>query len=169
MIAGALVVVFGIDFCCYCCCCWCGCCCFCLVVVYTAAVFVVLEPVDFDVGPACLADPCHRPWLHVDGSMGGSVVFSKRHRGLLRGVELADSVRAPSLPPCHSLCPSLPFPLCLTTALLRYLTYSRFPSSGVAVFLLQVTVNPHKMLSVPLQTSMLLTARKGDLEASSGK
>ncbi len=30
--------------------------------------------------------------------------------------------------------------------------------------LAQVTVNPHKMLSVPLQTSMLLTARKGDLE-----
>ena len=30
--------------------------------------------------------------------------------------------------------------------------------------LAQVTVNPHKMLSVPLQTSMLLTACKGDLE-----
>jgi len=31
-------------------------------------------------------------WLHVDGSYGGSVLFSRRHRGLVDGVELADSV-----------------------------------------------------------------------------
>jgi glutamate/tyrosine decarboxylase-like PLP-dependent enzyme len=30
-------------------------------------------------------------WLHVDGALGGSVLLSRRHRGLLRGAEQADS------------------------------------------------------------------------------
>ncbi len=33
----------------------------------------------------------HGAWLHVDGSYGGSVSLSERHRGLLDGCELADS------------------------------------------------------------------------------
>ncbi|DAC30001.1 MAG TPA: glutamate decarboxylase [Candidatus Poseidoniaceae archaeon] len=31
-------------------------------------------------------------WLHVDAAWGGSCLFSKRHRGLMDGIELADSV-----------------------------------------------------------------------------
>ncbi len=31
-------------------------------------------------------------WFHVDGAFGAAVVFSNRHRGLLEGIELADSI-----------------------------------------------------------------------------
>lgn len=31
-------------------------------------------------------------WLHVDGAWGGSVLMSKTHRSLLKGIELADSM-----------------------------------------------------------------------------
>ena len=34
----------------------------------------------------------HQLWLHVDGAYGGSVIFSDRHRDLVRGIELADSL-----------------------------------------------------------------------------
>ncbi len=34
----------------------------------------------------------HRMWLHVDASYGGGLLVSDRHRGLLAGLELADSV-----------------------------------------------------------------------------
>lgn len=34
----------------------------------------------------------HKIWLHVDGSWGGNVVFSKQHRSKLQGVQHADSV-----------------------------------------------------------------------------
>lgn len=34
----------------------------------------------------------HGLWLHVDASYGGSVLFSRRHRDLVRGIERADSV-----------------------------------------------------------------------------
>lgn len=50
-------------------------------------------------------------WLHVDGSWGGSVAFSSRHRHKLDGTELADSL----------------------------------------------TINPQKMLNVPMTCSFLLT------------
>ena len=33
----------------------------------------------------------HHMWLHVDGAWGGAVVFSRRHRDLLAGLERADS------------------------------------------------------------------------------
>ncbi|HLL83651.1 MAG TPA: aminotransferase class I/II-fold pyridoxal phosphate-dependent enzyme, partial [Longimicrobium sp.] len=41
-----------------------------------------------------IADFCQARglWLHVDGAHGASAVLSPRHRGLLRGVERADSV-----------------------------------------------------------------------------
>jgi len=31
-------------------------------------------------------------WLHVDGAWGGAVMFSKRHRGLMEGIERANSL-----------------------------------------------------------------------------
>lgn len=31
-------------------------------------------------------------WLHVDAAWGGGLIFSKKHCGLLRGIERADSI-----------------------------------------------------------------------------
>jgi glutamate/tyrosine decarboxylase-like PLP-dependent enzyme len=41
-----------------------------------------------------IADVCrrHELWLHVDGAYGASVVFSEKHRNLVRGIELSDSI-----------------------------------------------------------------------------
>jgi glutamate/tyrosine decarboxylase-like PLP-dependent enzyme len=41
-----------------------------------------------------LAETCkrHGLWLHVDGAYGAAAVFSDRHRDLVRGIELADSI-----------------------------------------------------------------------------
>lgn len=46
----------------------------------------------FDPLPA-IADVCekHRVWLHVDAAHGGAAVFSERYRGLVAGLERADS------------------------------------------------------------------------------
>lgn len=62
----------------------------------------------------------HGAWLHVDGALGGTMVLSPEHRGLVRGLELADSL----------------------------------------------AWNPHKMMGVPLQVSVLLVARRGTLAKS---
>jgi glutamate/tyrosine decarboxylase-like PLP-dependent enzyme len=34
----------------------------------------------------------HKLWLHVDGAYGAAAIFSDRHRDLVRGIELADSL-----------------------------------------------------------------------------
>jgi glutamate/tyrosine decarboxylase-like PLP-dependent enzyme len=41
-----------------------------------------------------LADICrrHSLWLHLDGAYGAAAIFSDRHRELVRGIELTDSV-----------------------------------------------------------------------------
>ncbi|XP_036388923.1 cysteine sulfinic acid decarboxylase [Megalops cyprinoides] len=41
-----------------------------------------------------IADICekHGLWMHVDAAWGGSVLFSKKHRHLVKGIERADSV-----------------------------------------------------------------------------
>jgi aromatic-L-amino-acid decarboxylase len=41
-----------------------------------------------------IAEVCqrHKLWLHVDGAYGASLIFSDKHRHLIRGIELADSI-----------------------------------------------------------------------------
>ncbi|XP_068606814.1 cysteine sulfinic acid decarboxylase [Brachionichthys hirsutus] len=41
-----------------------------------------------------IADVCerHKLWMHVDAAFGGSVLFSKKHRHLMNGVDRANSV-----------------------------------------------------------------------------
>jgi aromatic-L-amino-acid decarboxylase len=41
-----------------------------------------------------VAEVCRRNtvWMHVDGAYGASAVFSDKHRGLVRGIEMADSI-----------------------------------------------------------------------------
>jgi len=41
-----------------------------------------------------LAEICksHRLWLHLDGAYGAAAIFSDKHRDLVRGIELTDSV-----------------------------------------------------------------------------
>ena len=41
-----------------------------------------------------IAEICkrHELWLHIDGAYGAAAIFSDRHRELVRGIELADSV-----------------------------------------------------------------------------
>src|SRR6476660_8547286 len=41
-----------------------------------------------------ISDVCREQklWLHVDGAYGGVAIFSNRHRGLVRGIERADSL-----------------------------------------------------------------------------
>jgi aromatic-L-amino-acid decarboxylase len=41
-----------------------------------------------------VAEVCrrHNLWLHVDGAYGAAVLFSQRHRNLVRGIEQADSI-----------------------------------------------------------------------------
>lgn len=34
----------------------------------------------------------HQLWLHVDGAYGAAAIFSDQHRGLVRGIELANSI-----------------------------------------------------------------------------
>jgi len=43
---------------------------------------------------AAVAEVCrrHQLWLHVDGAYGAAAVFSDCHRGLVQGIELADSL-----------------------------------------------------------------------------
>jgi glutamate/tyrosine decarboxylase-like PLP-dependent enzyme len=43
---------------------------------------------------AAVAEVCrrHQLWLHVDGAYGAAAIFSDRHRNLVRGIELADSL-----------------------------------------------------------------------------
>jgi len=59
-------------------------------------------------------------WMHVDGAFGGSLLMSSSHRGMLDGIELADSF----------------------------------------------SWDPHKMMGVTLQCSVLVTARRGELARS---
>jgi len=42
-----------------------------------------------EIGEYCRA---HKLWLHVDGAHGASALLSTKHRALLQGIELADSV-----------------------------------------------------------------------------
>ena len=46
------------------------------------------DPLE-DIAAVCRR---HEVWLHVDAAHGGALSFSKRHRHLLAGIELADSV-----------------------------------------------------------------------------
>jgi aromatic-L-amino-acid decarboxylase len=45
-------------------------------------------------GLEAMAEICRRHdlWLHVDGAYGAAAIFSDRHRGVVRGIEKADSI-----------------------------------------------------------------------------
>lgn len=59
---------------------------------FVAATSGTTVPGAFDpVAPIAEIAARHGMWLHVDGSYGGSVLFSQRHRKLLEGLEAADS------------------------------------------------------------------------------
>lgn len=85
-----------------------------LAVIVTLGTTVrgAFDPVDI------VAEICkrHQIWLHADGAWGGSLIFSKKNRYLIKGIEKTDSV----------------------------------------------TINPHKLLSVPQQCSLLLV-KKGSI------
>ncbi|XP_043501551.1 cysteine sulfinic acid decarboxylase-like [Polistes fuscatus] len=72
-----------------------------------------------------IADICQdlKMWLHVDAAWGGGLIFSKKHSGLLRGIERADSI----------------------------------------------LFNPHKLLAVPQQCSLLLTKHNDILTKAHSK
>ena len=58
-----------------------------------------------------IADVCqrHNLWMHVDGSWGGSIVFSEKQRHKLKGIERADSI---------AICPHKMMNVALTCSLL---------------------------------------------------
>ena len=53
-----------------------------------STVLGAFDPLD-DISSVCRR---HGLWLHVDGALGGAWLFSRRHRHLLAGLELADSL-----------------------------------------------------------------------------
>ena len=71
-----------------------------------------------------IADVCrrHDVWLHVDAAHGGALAFSPRHRHLLAGIELADSVVCDA----HKM---MFMPGALRDALLRTATIDSRPST----------------------------------------
>ena len=75
------------------------------------------DPID-EIAAICRK---YHLWVHVDGSWGGPVIFSKEHRHLVKGIEYANSV----------------------------------------------TINPHKLIGVPVQCSVLLTFTKDVLLSNS--
>lgn len=58
-------------------------------IIATAAT-TVLGAFD-DIEPIAKIAKKHSLWLHVDGALGGSVIFSKKYKYLLKGLELANS------------------------------------------------------------------------------
>lgn len=61
---------------------------FCLVGSACSTPTGAFDPLD-DMGAVAAR---HGLWFHVDGAHGASLLFSRRHRGRLRGIERADSV-----------------------------------------------------------------------------
>jgi glutamate/tyrosine decarboxylase-like PLP-dependent enzyme/quercetin dioxygenase-like cupin family protein len=61
-----------------------------LMVCATAGTTVkgAFDPIE-DIAEICAE---HQIWLHVDGAWGGPVIFSERHRALLKGLLKADSM-----------------------------------------------------------------------------
>jgi len=86
-----------------------------LMVVITAGTTVLgaFDPIIETVEIA----KAHGAWVHIDGAFGGSIILSKRHRHLMDGCELADSI----------------------------------------------TWDAHKMMGVPLVSSVILVRKKGVL------
>jgi glutamate/tyrosine decarboxylase-like PLP-dependent enzyme/quercetin dioxygenase-like cupin family protein len=60
-----------------------------LIVCATAGTTVLgaFDPID-EISKVCKK---HQVWLHVDGAWGGPALFSQKTRGLVRGIEQADS------------------------------------------------------------------------------
>lgn len=60
---------------------------FCINATASTTVMGAFDPID-EISKIAKR---HKIWLHVDGAFGGSVIFSKKHKHLLKGLENADS------------------------------------------------------------------------------